>query len=60
MREAARIQGFPDDFIFYGGLSDKQQMVSNAVPVQMSEAIAKVVKIHIETENNKQKELVYT
>ncbi|MNK78402.1 Modification methylase HaeIII [compost metagenome] len=60
VREAARIQGFPDDFIFYGGLSDKQQMVSNAVPVQMSEAIAKVVKIHIETENNKQKELVYT
>jgi DNA (cytosine-5)-methyltransferase 1 len=44
VREAARIQGFPDDFVFDGTLSEKQQMVANAVPVELSEAIAKQIK----------------
>lgn len=48
VREAARIQGFPDDFVFYGGLSEKQQMVANAVPVELAEAIAKQIKETVE------------
>lgn len=46
IREAARIQGYPDDFIFYGGLSKKSQMVANSVPVDLSSAIAKHIKEH--------------
>jgi len=47
VRECARIQSFPDDFVFYGNLSDKQQQVADAVPPLMSEAIAKEIKQYI-------------
>lgn len=47
VREAARIQGFSDDFIFYGTLAEKQQMVANAVPVKMAEAIANKIMKHM-------------
>ena len=44
VREAARIQTFPDDYIF-SGRRDKQCMqVGNAVPVQLANAWAKQVK----------------
>ena len=39
VREAARIQGFPDDFTFVGTLASKQQMVANAVAVPLARAI---------------------
>ncbi|WP_372011858.1 DNA cytosine methyltransferase [Paenibacillus chitinolyticus] len=47
VRECARIMSFPDDFIFYGGLTAKYQQVANAVPPLMSEAIARQVKSHL-------------
>jgi DNA (cytosine-5)-methyltransferase 1 len=48
IRECARIQSFPDDYIFYGTLADKQQQVADAVPPLLSEAIAKQIKKYIE------------
>ncbi len=39
-REAARIQGFPDDFIFLGSQGDQYKMIGNAVPPPMANAIA--------------------
>ncbi len=40
IREAARIQSFPDDFIFEGNISQKFKMIGNAVPPLISEQIA--------------------
>lgn len=38
-REAARLQGFPDDFTFVGGLTSTQLQVGNAVPVDLARAV---------------------
>ena len=39
VREAARIQGFPDTFEFVGNLNDQAKQVGNAVPVPLAKAV---------------------
>lgn len=36
IREYARIQSFPDDWIFCGGIGDQYKQIGNAVPVEMA------------------------
>jgi len=43
-REAARIQSFDDDFVFYGGKSSVGVQIGNAVPPLLAYAIAKNIK----------------
>lgn len=44
VRESARIQSFPDDFIFYGTKTSQLKQVGNAVPPILSCALALEVK----------------
>lgn len=44
VREAARIQAFPDDYVFKGSIRDQYKMIGNAVPPPLGEAIAEIIK----------------
>lgn len=44
VREAARIQGFPDEYFFCGPRSTQPLQVANAVPPALSEAIARQLR----------------
>jgi DNA (cytosine-5)-methyltransferase 1 len=48
LREAARLQSFPDRFQFLGHSGDQFQQVGNAVPPLMAAAVARAIRKHIE------------
>lgn len=43
-REAARLQGFPDDYVFMGTRGDIRSQIGNAVPPPLAKAIGSEVK----------------
>ena len=42
-REAARIQGFPDSYVFMGNRGDVRSQIGNAVPPLLAEAVGKEI-----------------
>ncbi|MBE7092057.1 MAG: DNA (cytosine-5-)-methyltransferase [Clostridiales bacterium] len=48
VREYARIQSFPDDWQFAGGIADQYKQIGNAVPVELSRRIGIQLKISIQ------------
>jgi len=44
VREAARLQTFPDDYVFRGSWTETMRQLGNAVPVRLAEIVARSVK----------------
>ncbi len=52
VRELARLQTFPDSFVFQSSKISQQQQVGNAVPPLMAEIIANTLKISLKNEQS--------
>jgi len=47
VRETARLQTFPDDFVFHGSWSETMRQLGNAVPVRLAKLVGESVACHI-------------
>jgi DNA (cytosine-5)-methyltransferase 1 len=59
-REAARLQGFPDDFVFLGTRHDIRHQIGNAVPIPLATSVGEAVRLALEgkTRRPRQPELL--
>lgn len=48
VRESARLQTFPDNFVFHGAWSETMRQLGNAVPVDLATLIARNVRKHLQ------------
>lgn len=56
VRESARLQSFPDDFIFYGNKSQQYKQVGNAVPPMLGYVIAEKLKEYLVDDGDRNEE----
>lgn len=47
VRQAARIQTFPDDFTFFGGLTAAGRQIGNAVPIDLGRFLIEYIKKYL-------------
>jgi len=47
VREAARIQTFPDDYVFHSSWTESMRQIGNAVPVDLAALVARGVAEHL-------------
>ena len=47
VRESARLQSFPDDYVFHGSWSEAMRQLGNAVPVRLANIVAASVRQHL-------------
>jgi DNA (cytosine-5)-methyltransferase 1 len=49
IRESARLQTFPDDFLFQGSWSETMRQLGNAVPVRLARVVGEDIARHLES-----------
>lgn len=50
-QEAAKVQGFPDDYLFVGGITRAMEMVGRAIPIYVGRAILEaIVRANVQVE----------
>lgn len=47
VRESARLQTFPDEFVFHGSWTECMRQIGNAVPVKLAQVVADSVRTHL-------------
>jgi DNA (cytosine-5)-methyltransferase 1 len=52
LRHAARLQTFPDDYIFSGKIMSMAKQIGNAVPVAMAQVLIEHIKLMLEDNFN--------
>ena len=49
VRESARLQTFPDDYVFQGAWGEAMRQIGNAVPVQLANVVAESVRLALKS-----------